>query len=79
MAIVGTGESNTAPLNVAVIVIISPFLYGPSSEYVIAAVGAVLSTVTVAPEVGADVTVFPAASVPTLNANVSVPSPAGAV
>ena len=41
--------------------------------------GAVLSTVTVAPEVGAAVTVFPAASVPTLNANVSVPSPAGAV
>ena len=77
IAIVGIGESNTGPLKVAVIVTVLPFLYGepPDPEYVIAAVGEVLSTVTVAPEVGAAVTVFPAASVPTLNANVSVPSP----
>ena len=42
IAIVGTGESNTAPLNVAVITTFaSPFLNGAVALYVIAAVGAV--------------------------------------
>ena len=44
-----------------------------------AAVGAVLSTVKSAPLVGADVTTFVAASVPTLNATVAAPSPAATV
>ena len=45
IAIVGIGESNTGPLKVAVIVTVLPFLYGepPDPEYVIAAVGDVLS------------------------------------
>jgi hypothetical protein len=38
-------------------------------------VGAVLSTVNVAPDVGAEVTTFPATSVPIDNATVAVPSP----
>ena len=41
-----------------------------------AAVGAVLSTVKVAPLVGADVTTFPARSVPTLSATVAAPTEA---
>ena len=40
-------------------------------------VGAVLSTVNVAPDVGVDVTTFPAASVPVPTVTVPVPSPVG--
>ena len=40
-------------------------------------VGAVLSTVDVAPDVGVDVTTFPAASVPVPTVTVPVPSPVG--
>ena len=47
--------------------------------YANAAVGAVLSTVIVAPLVGAAVMALPAASVPVAKANVWVPSPAGTV
>ena len=54
-------------------------LLGVTTSVTAETVGAVLSTVTVAPDVGAAVTTFPDASVPTLNANVSVPFPAGAV
>ena len=55
--IVGTGECNTATLNVAVITTFaSQFLNGSVALYVIAAVGDVLSTVNVAPYVGVDVT-----------------------
>jgi hypothetical protein len=46
---------------------------------VIATLGAVLSTVKVAPELGADVTTFPAKSVPADRATVAVPSPAPTV
>ncbi len=42
--ICGIGESLTGSLNVAVIVTISPDLYGPGVEYVMAAVGGVLSS-----------------------------------
>jgi hypothetical protein len=59
IAIFGTGESCTASLKVAVMVTEVPDLYGPDVEYVIAAVGAVTSTVT---EI-VSVAVFPAASV----------------
>jgi hypothetical protein len=65
IAIVGTGESATGPLNVAVIVTVSPFLYGDTLLYVIAAVGAVVSNVT--PVTVTAVAALPAASVP-LNA-----------
>ena len=58
----GIGESSTASLNVAVIVTESPDLYGPDGEYVIAAVGAVLSTVKLPPDVGAEVTRLPVRS-----------------
>mgnify|MGYP002809650816 FL=1 len=40
-------------------------------------VGTVLSTVNVAPDVGVDVTTFPAASVPVPTVTVPVPSPVG--
>mgnify|MGYP000373512387 CR=1 FL=1 len=74
------GESNTAPLNVAVITTFaSPFLNGAVALYVIAAVGDVLSTVNVAPDVGVDVTTLPAASVPVPTVTVPVPSPVGTV
>mgnify|MGYP006992592871 FL=1 len=42
--ICGTGESLTGSLKVAVIVTVLPDLYGPGVEYVMAAVGAVVST-----------------------------------
>ena len=45
--ICGTGESLTGSLNVAVIVTILPDLYGPGGEYVMAAVGLVVSIVRV--------------------------------
>ena len=70
-----------APLRVvsdgllAVIVSEVPCATGPVGEYVIAAVGTVLSTVNVAPLVGADVTTFPARSVLALRATVAVPLP----
>ena len=44
-----------------------------------AVLGAVLSTVNVAPLLGAEVTTFPARSVPTLIATVAVPFPAATV
>jgi hypothetical protein len=75
MEICGTGESTTASLNVAVIVTESPDLYGPDVEYVIAAVGAVLSTAKVLDD-GVEVTVFPTLSVavPTVTVTVSLVS-----
>ncbi len=75
IAIWGAGLSTIASLNVAVIVTASPDLYGLVAEYVIAAVGAVLSTVKVEPLVGADVIILPASSVPVESATDAVPSP----
>ncbi len=61
----GIGESCTASLKAAVIVTESPDLYGPGVEYVIAAVGEVLSKVTLVASVTAVTApaVFPARSV----------------
>src|SRR5437899_13039453 len=75
MASFGTGESAIGSLNVAVIVVAPPDL-AALGEYVRAAVGAVLSTVMVAPLVGAAVTTLPARSVPMLIVTVAVPLPA---
>src|SRR5206468_9111296 len=74
MASFGTGESAIGSLNVAVIVIAPPDR-AALGEYVRAAVGAVLSTVMVAPLVGAVVTTLPAWSVPMLIVTVAVPLP----
>ena len=62
IAILITGESAIGSLNVAVMSSEVPDFTGPAGEYVIAAVGAVLSTVNVVlgPAAGA---VFPAVSV----------------
>jgi hypothetical protein len=72
IAIVGTGESATGPLNVAVIVTVSPFLYGDALLYVIAAVGAVVSITKV---VKVRLLAFPAASVTVIVLSAYVPAP----
>ena len=72
----GTGASAMASLNVAVSVNVVPALTAPVGEYAMEAVGAVLSTVKVAPLVGVAVTTFPATSVPMLIVTVAVPLPA---
>ena len=73
IAIVGAGESNTAPLNVAVITTFaSPFLNGAVALYVIAAVGDVLSKVTLPLPLVTAVPAFPAES---LNAILYVTDP----
>jgi hypothetical protein len=79
IAIFGTGAFAIASSKVAVINSDVPDFTGPAGAYVIAAVGAVLSTVKLAPLVGAAVITFPAKSVPTLKATVAVPSPAPTV
>src|SRR5437867_4395641 len=76
MATVGTGESAMASLNVVVSVNVVPALTAPAGAYAMAAVGAVLSTVKVAPLAGVAVTTFPARSVPMLIVTVAVPLPA---
>ena len=73
--ICGTGESFTGSLNVAFIVMISSVLYGPVAEYVMSAVSAVASTVNVPPDVGVDVTVFPAVSCAADSVMIAVPLP----
>ena len=55
----GSGESLTGSLNVAVMVTVSPDLYGPGVEQVMAAVGFVLSKVN---DLEAEFAVFPAIS-----------------
>src|SRR5205814_622646 len=79
IAICMTGESAIASLlNVAVIRSKVPCFTAPVGEYVIAAVGGVLSTVNV-PLVGVEATTLPARSVPTLIDTVAVPFPAPTV
>src|SRR5438093_906924 len=73
---IGAGASAIASLNVAVSVSVVPCLTRPAGAYVMAAVGAALSTVKVAPLVGAAVIRFPATSVPMLIVTVAVPVPA---
>src|SRR5438093_4142987 len=72
----GAGTSAMASLNVAVSVNVVPCLTIPAGAYVMAAVGAVLSTVKVAPLVGVAVIRFPATSFPAPTVTVAGPSPA---
>ena len=72
----GAGASAMASLNVAVSVSVVPSLTAPAGEYAMAAVGAVLSTVKVAPLVGAAVIRLPATSFPAPIVTVAVPLPA---
>ena len=76
MASFTTAESAIGSLNVAVSVDGVPALTGPVGEYAMAAVGAVLSTVKVAPLVGVAVTTLPVRSVPTLIVTAAAPFPA---
>ena len=74
-----TGLSAMASLKVAVMVTTSPCLTVltvlPLMVYANDAIGAVLSTVKVAPEIGVAVMVFPHVSVPVAKAKVCMPSP----
>src|SRR5437773_52443 len=72
----GAGTSAMASLNVAVSVNVVPCLTIPAGAYVMAAVGAVLSTVKVAPLVGVAVIRFPATSFPAPIVTVAGPLPA---
>ena len=80
--VVPAGANQTllvASPELTMVTVAPPFLVTLAAKTVSWLVGAVLSTVKVAPLVGAAVTTLPAKSVPVLSATVAVPSPAPTV